>query len=261
MKILSTFAILALAIGIPTATIANQHKTPERDIIDTAVAAGQFNTLAAALGAADLVDALKGDGPFTVFAPTDEAFAKLPGGTVEMLLKPENKEKLVDILTYHVVAAQVPAEVAVTLDQAEALNGKVIDLEVRGDSLFLNDSQVIKTDINTANGIIHVIDTVLLPPEMMTAQRMSREAEMLVGLAIDKGAPLYNHGNHAACAAVYELAAEALLLMPAGTMSDGQTMMLKSALNQVRHSSSPTDNAWTLRRAFDSMMAPMMENG
>lgn len=261
MKIKPFLFAGALLASLSLAFAGHHKSKPAKDIVDTAVAAGQFNTLAAALGAADLVDALKGDGPFTVFAPTDEAFAKLPAGTVESLLKPENKDKLVDILTYHVVAAEVPAETAVTLDEAEALNGKSIDLEVRGSDLFLNDSKVIKTDIATSNGIIHVIDTVLLPPEMMTAQRVSREAEMLMSLAIDKGAPLYNRGNHAACAAVYELAAEALLLMPEGTVSDGHAQMLKMALNDVRHSSSPTDNAWTLRRAFDSMMAPpMMEN-
>lgn len=133
------------------------------DIVDTAVAAGSFKTLAAALGAADLVGALKGDGPFTVFAPTDAAFAKLPAGTIDMLLKPENKDKLTDILTYHVVAAKVPAATAVTLDKAEALNGKTIMLTRRGGALYLNDSKVVTTDIMTSNGIIHVIDTVLIP--------------------------------------------------------------------------------------------------
>ena len=136
-----------------------------KDIVDTAVAAGSFKTLAAALGAADLVDALKGDGPFTVFAPTDEAFAKLPAGTVEELLKPENKSKLVDILTYHVVSGKVMANTAVTLDKATALNKKDIALKVSGDALTLNGgAKVVKADIETSNGVIHVIDTVILPP-------------------------------------------------------------------------------------------------
>jgi len=161
------FKTLALAVALlvpASSVVAGYGKAkPSKDIVETAVAAGQFETLAAALGAADLVGALQGEGPFTVFAPTDEAFAKLPAGTVEMLLKPENKDKLVDILTYHVVAGKVPAETAITLSEAEALNGKTIDLQVDSGDLFLNDAKVIKTDIMTSNGVIHVIDTVLIP--------------------------------------------------------------------------------------------------
>ncbi len=259
MKIRILLTAAAVAGLSLIASAAHHGEKPSKDIVDTAVSAGSFQTLAAALGAADLVDTLKGDGPFTVFAPTDEAFAKLPAGTIESLLKPENKDQLVDILTYHVVAAEVPAEVALTLDEAGALNGDTIALTRRDGDLFLNDSKVIKTDINTSNGIIHVIDTVLLPPSMTaSAEPISNAGATLVSMAIEKGAPLYNHGNHAACAAVYELAAEALLLMPAGTVSEGQEKMIRSALMTVRHSSNPTDNAWTLRRTFDSMMAPMM---
>ena len=137
----------------------------EADIVETAVAAGSFKTLAAALGAADLVEALKGEGPFTVFAPTDEAFAKLPKGTVEELLKPENKGKLTDILTYHVVSGKVMAEKAVTLDKATALNKKEITLKVVDGTLTLNGSAKVATaDIVCSNGVIHVIDTVILPP-------------------------------------------------------------------------------------------------
>ena len=151
---LSIFALSSIALG-----------AEKKDIIDTAVANGSFKTLAAALEAAGLVDALKGDGPFTVFAPTDEAFAKLPEGTVETLLKPENKDQLIDILTYHVVSGSVPAETAVTLDKATALNKKVIALEVVDGSLTLNgDSKVVAADVNATNGVIHVIDAVILPP-------------------------------------------------------------------------------------------------
>lgn len=166
MKKITTLlcAGVLLAIASPSYAGSCSTKHAQADIIDTAVAAGQFNTLAAALGAADLVDALKGDGPFTVFAPTDAAFAKLPAGTVETLLKPENRDQLVNILTYHVVSASVPARQALQLHEAEALNGQTIALTRRDGDLFLNDSKVIQTDIKTANGIIHVIDTVLLPP-------------------------------------------------------------------------------------------------
>lgn len=140
------------------------HHGDKKDIVATAVAAGSFKTLAAALDAAGLVETLKGPGPFTVFAPTDEAFAKLPAGTVDTLLKPENKAKLVDILTYHVVAGDVPATAAMKLKEATALNKKTIALEVKGDALYLNESKVTKADVKASNGTIHIIDTVLMPP-------------------------------------------------------------------------------------------------
>ncbi len=156
----SLVCLLSLA-SFATSSVAAEEK---KDIVDTAVSAGSFKTLAAALGAAGLVDTLKGSGPFTVFAPTDEAFAKLPAGTVETLLKPENKAKLVDILTYHVVAGDVDAAAAMKLKEATALNKKVITLEVKDGALYLNKSKVTKADIKCSNGTIHVIDTVLMPP-------------------------------------------------------------------------------------------------
>ncbi|MEM6260495.1 MAG: fasciclin domain-containing protein [Planctomycetota bacterium] len=134
----------------------------DMDIVDTAVAAGQFKTLAAALGAADLVDALKGDGPFTVFAPTDEAFAALPEGTVETLLKPENKALLTAILTYHVVPGNLKAEDVVGGAPLVSLNGQKIDLNTT-DGVMVDKANVVKTDIATSNGTIHVIDAVILP--------------------------------------------------------------------------------------------------
>jgi len=121
--------------------------------------------LASALQAAGLVDTLKGDGPFTVFAPTDEAFAKLPKGTVENLLKPENKDQLVSILTYHVVPGKVQAADVVKMDEAKTVNGEMVDIEVKGDTAMVNDAKVTKTDIAASNGVIHVIDTVILPPK------------------------------------------------------------------------------------------------
>merc|ERR1711877_38832 len=129
------------------------------DIVDTAVEAGQFKTLAAALTEAGLVEALKGDGPFTVFAPTDEAFAKLPDGTVENLLKPENRDQLVAILKYHVVAGKVTAAKVVMLHEAKTLNGESVKISA-GDSVMINNARVVKADIMTSNGVIHVIDTV-----------------------------------------------------------------------------------------------------
>jgi uncharacterized surface protein with fasciclin (FAS1) repeats len=132
-------------------------------IVDTATKAGSFKTLAAALEAAELVDALKGDGPFTVFAPTDEAFAKLPKGTVEALLKPANREQLVSILTYHVVKGNVPASVVVSLKTAETLNGQRVDIQVKGKKVMVDKARVVQADVKCSNGTIHVIDKVLLP--------------------------------------------------------------------------------------------------
>ena len=139
-------------------------RAADKDIVDTAVAAGQFQTLAAALNAAGLVETLKGPGPFTVFAPTDAAFAKLPAGTVENLLKPENKEQLIAILTYHVVPGSVMAADVVKLDEAKTVNGKMLNVKASDSGVMINDAKVTAADIGASNGVIHVIDSVVLPP-------------------------------------------------------------------------------------------------
>jgi uncharacterized surface protein with fasciclin (FAS1) repeats len=133
------------------------------DIVDTAVAAGSFKTLTTALKAAGLVETLKGPGPFTVFAPTDEAFAKLPAGTVEDLLKPENKQKLTQILTYHVVPGKVMAADVVKVKSAKTVNGKALPVVVEGSTVTVGGAKVIKTDIVASNAVIHVVDSVILP--------------------------------------------------------------------------------------------------
>ncbi|GCA48678.1 immunogenic protein MPT70 precursor [Sinorhizobium sp. KGO-5] len=160
MKLRSLLFAAAITLGSSVSAFA-----AEKDVVDTAIAAGQFETLAAALEAAGLVATLKGTGPFTVFAPTDEAFAKLPAGTVENLLKPENKQKLTAILTYHVVAGKVMAADVAGLDQAKSVNGKMIDIEVEGSTVKVNDAAVTAADIAASNGVIHVIDEVIMPPE------------------------------------------------------------------------------------------------
>jgi len=150
---------LALAVGAGSSLVRAQ----EKDIVDTAVAAGSFKTLAAALKAAGLVDTLKGKGPFTVFAPTDEAFAKLPAGTVENLLKPENKAQLTAILTYHVVPGAVMASQVTSLKEAKTVNGQSLKIAVKDGAVMIDNARVVKTDIGATNGVIHVIDAVLLP--------------------------------------------------------------------------------------------------
>jgi uncharacterized surface protein with fasciclin (FAS1) repeats len=153
-----TATVIGLALSSSTAFSA------DKDIVDTAMAAGQFKTLAAALDAAGLVDTLKGTGPFTVFAPTDDAFAKLPAGTVEELLNPENKAKLTAILTYHVVDGSVMAADVVKLTESKTINGTSATIKVSGGTVMVNNATVVSADIAASNGVIHVIDTVLLPP-------------------------------------------------------------------------------------------------
>ena len=160
-KLLITAQFVLVAAQATAGHHAKDGKS--KDIVDVAVAAGQFKTLAAALQAADLVDTLKGDGPFTVFAPTDEAFAKLPPGTVESLLKPENRDQLVAILTYHVVPGKVAAADVVKLDEAKTVNGKDVQITVADDGVRIDNANVIMTDIDASNGVIHVIDTVIIP--------------------------------------------------------------------------------------------------
>lgn len=177
--LLSAFALMfVLVVGTSaqssncTANTAKAKKVSYRkasqpqasDIVDTAVAAGNFTTLATALEAADLITTLKGAGPFTVFAPTDAAFAKLPKATLESLLKPENKAKLVKILTYHVVPGKVLAADVVKIKSAKTVQGQSVKIRAKGGKVVLNgNSNVTQTDIQTSNGVIHVIDTVLMP--------------------------------------------------------------------------------------------------
>jgi uncharacterized surface protein with fasciclin (FAS1) repeats len=160
MKRLRNFAAAA---AIAASGLALSAQAYAADVVDTAVAAGNFKTLVAAVQAAGLVDTLKGKGPFTVFAPTDEAFAKLPAGTVEMLLKPENKDKLVAILTYHVVPGKVmAADVAGKELMVKSVEGAEIDVNGK-DGVMVDQAKVIKADIVTDNGVIHVIDAVIMP--------------------------------------------------------------------------------------------------
>jgi uncharacterized surface protein with fasciclin (FAS1) repeats len=155
--------ILGIAVIAMGALSAGNVAKAGGDIVDTAASAGSFNTLVAAVKAADLVDTLKGPGPFTVFAPTDEAFAKLPAGTVEDLLKPENKDKLIAVLTYHVVPGKVMSSdiAGQKLSVATAQGGKINVNATSG--VMINDAKVIAADVDASNGVIHVIDKVILP--------------------------------------------------------------------------------------------------
>ena len=155
--------ILGAVFGIATASASHHEKGEKKDIVQTAVAAGSFETLAAALKAAGLVETLKGKGPFTVFAPTDEAFAALPEGTVEKLLKPENKDQLVKILTYHVVPGKVTSKQVAKLSEAKTVQGSKVAIATSYGKVTIDGATVVKADVMASNGVIHVLDKVIMP--------------------------------------------------------------------------------------------------
>ena len=210
--------IFSLALAAVTA-MGSFTFAADKDIVDTAVGAGSFKTLAAALGAADLVGALKGAGPFTVFAPTDEAFAKLPAGTVETLLKPENKAKLAAILTYHVVSGKVMAADVVKVKGAVSLNGQRIDVKTEG-GVSVDSSKVVKTDIGCTNGVIHVIDTVMMPATDNIPAVADKAGKFKTLLAAVKAAGLVETLSGPGPFTVFAPTDEAFAKIPAATIAD-----------------------------------------
>ena len=218
------------------------------DIPTTAVKAGTFKTLVAAAKAAGLVEALSGDGPLTVFAPTDEAFAKLPPGTIATLLEPENKTKLAEILKYHVVSGRVYSADALAAGKAETLQGNSVKIAVNGSDAMVDGAKLVATDIDASNGVIHVIDSVILPPEKQTRVRPSRMIES----AISKGVPLYNSGHAGECAKIYMTTAKNLLSMDNHGMSEATVHTLETALNKSQHANNSDTQAWTMRHALDA---------
>ena len=221
---------------------------PSSDTIPTvATNAKMFGTLLAAVKAAGLAEVLSGEGPFTVFAPTDEAFAKLPKGTVESLLKPENKDKLISILKYHVVAGRVYSEDAVAAKKATSLEGSKIEISVGKDGAKINSSKLIKTDIDASNGVIHVIDAVLMPSVKVSDARRRLEN------AVAQGSHMFNAGHHGECANVYHAAMTEL--MSTGIEGATPCMMnqISTVVDQATSEHSMTQRAWILRRGIDSM--------
>jgi len=192
----------------------------QKNIVETAVEAGSFKTLAAALGAADLVGAVSGPGPFTVFAPTDEAFKKLPAGTVETLLKPENKSKLQAILKYHVVSGKVMAADVVKVKGAVSLNGQRIDVNVAGGKVTVDAANVVKTDIACTNGVIHVIDSVILPASDSIPAVADKAGTFKTLLAAVKAAGLVETLSGEGPFTVFAPTDEAFAKIPASALSD-----------------------------------------
>ena len=243
-KIIASFSSLLMLVSVLSAA-------PKKDIVDTAVGAGSFKTLVAAAKAAGLVDTLKGEGPFTVFAPTDEAFGKLSKCTVESLLKPENKHKLAAILTYHVVPGKVKAKKAAKLDSAKTVNGAEIKIKPSGKSLMINNAKVVKADIKTSNGIIHVIDTVLIPE----AKKVAGNTNHIIKQAIHKGVPMFNSGHHAQTAALYMKAGKEILGQCSSSACPASAKTIKTALHKASAEHCPTSQAWIMRKAFDHVLA------
>ena len=219
------------------------------DIPTTATKAGSFGTLLAAAKAAGLVEALSGKGPLTVFAPTDEAFAKLPAGTVESLLKPENKAQLVSILKYHVVPGRVYSTDALAAGQAATLQGGKIKITADASGAKVNDAKLIATDIDSSNGVIHVIDSVILPPA--NDQSRTESPRKMIEHAIASGAPLYNAGRAGDCAKVYMTTVEQVLAMEGHGLCSNTVHTMQTALNTAQHTSCSETQAWTLRKALD----------
>ncbi|MDG2102346.1 MAG: fasciclin domain-containing protein [Pirellulaceae bacterium] len=222
------------------------------DIPTTAQSAGQFNTLLAAVGAAGLADVLAGDGPFTVFAPTDEAFAALPEGTVATLLKPENKQQLVDILKYHVISGRVYDTDAVAAKRAETLLGRGVNIGLNAEGITVNDAKIVARNIDASNGVIHVIDQVLIPSSLS-----SQEVINTLNSAVERGAPVYNAGQHGQCCDIYMRTMSDI--MAAGiNNADARTMsMIQQTVNRAKNTHSMTERAWVLREGIDSLYARM----
>ncbi|NNE33877.1 MAG: fasciclin domain-containing protein [Rhodothermales bacterium] len=237
--------------------VIDQVILPTADAIPTVAAnAGTFQTLLAAVKAAGLADVLSGPGPFTVLAPTDDAFAALPDGTVAELLKPENRAKLQAILKYHVIAGRVFSDAVVKLKTAPTLAGADIKVSVTHGSVKVNDANVVATDIDAANGVIHVIDAVLLPPADMSSVERANE---LINMAINRGAPLFNSGQASATVAIYELAANAVLSMD--EIPDNAQRALRTGLREMNAAHGSESQAWAMRHALDdayAMMKPVM---
>jgi transforming growth factor-beta-induced protein len=217
-----TFILLSTLLACPIA--AQTPPTAKANIVETAVAAGSFKTLAAALGAADLVDTLQGKGPFTVFAPTDAAFAKLPKGTVETLLKKENLATLTSILTYHVVAGDMHAKDVLKQTGLTTLNGQRAALRVDDTGkAFIGDAQIVKTDIQCSNGVIHVIDTVIMPSSDDIVAVASNAGTFKTLLAAAKAAGLVETLQGKGPLTVLAPTDEAFAKLPEGTVA----MLLK----------------------------------
>lgn len=244
-------ALVAMTLSAPA--FAGHHKQP--DIVETAANAGNFETLIAAAKAAGLAGALKGDGPLTVFAPTDDAFGALPAGTIETLLKPENKDKLATILKYHVIAGEVGSAALADGARLETLAGIDAVITQTENGFNIENARIVATDIDASNGVVHVIDRVILPP----AQMSRADSADAIRQAIDRGVPMFNHGDAQGTVTVYKTVAEKL--MREGSLSAEERARLELGLMAAANSRNAQAGAWQLRYALDDVSESLHGNG
>jgi uncharacterized surface protein with fasciclin (FAS1) repeats len=228
-------------------------------IVDVASSTGSFETLLAAATAAGLVPTLSGEGPLTVFAPTDDAFSTLPKGTIATLLKPENKSKLAEILTYHVVAGRVYSEDALGLTSAPTVAGPSVSITLTEGGANINGARLLQTDIDASNGVIHVIDRVLLPTDAPSTSAKPAVNQRDVAMAtlndaIQRGVPMFNAGQHGQCARIYMQALQSVAAMPGLAMSANLRNQVNRTLQVCPRMSVMSDRAWELRRRMDQVL-------
>ncbi|MEM9400880.1 MAG: fasciclin domain-containing protein [Pseudomonadota bacterium] len=245
MKLFKNVWMVLATLTLTAPALAGHGK--KMDIVDTAANAGTFETLIAAAKAAGLAGALKGDGPLTVFAPTDEAFSALPAGTIETLLKPENKDQLATILKYHVIAGKVGSGALADGARLETLAGVDAVISQTEGGFNIENARIVATDIDASNGVVHVIDRVILPP----AQMSRSDSADAIRRAIDKGVPMFNHGNASATVAVYKAVSEELIR--SGGLNSDERMRLQVGLEQAADTNNARTSAWRLRYALDDV--------
>lgn len=241
---LAATAVLAVAMSAPSGLAEADTTIPE-----VAVASGRLDTLVAAVKAAGLAEALSSEGPFTVFAPTDEAFARLGEATLAGLLEPSQLPTLQRILKHHVLAGRYDAGRLVGMNEVETLAETTLPLEVVRGRLLVGESVVESADIDGGNGVVHLIDRVLLPPKMISP------LETLIENAVNRGAPIFNDGDTAACAAIYATALEAAILTDGFGIDAGARRRIAARLGEISAMGDTREQAWAYRRIMDSLFA------
>ena len=242
----STMLKQLLPIGILATTIGLAHGGDT--IPELASSSGRLDTLVSVVKAADLAGALSSEGPFTVFAPTDEAFARLDAKTVNALLDEPGRATLKRILTHHVVPGRFEARDLIEMDSVVTLAGTTLELSPFNGRLLVDKSVVETADVNASNGVVHLIDRVLMPPPL------AKPLEQLLFAAIDRGVPLYNDGSPEGCCAVYATALEAVVLINGWNLSETRTANLKTAVTKANEMTDQRERAWTLRRIIDALL-------
>lgn len=256
-------ALAAASVAIGGAAMAQQGARP--NIGALVGATGELSTLGAAVKAASLTAALEGDGPITVFAPVNSAFARLDKGTLESLLRPENRDTLVSILTYHVVAGRLTAADIAARSGAETVNGALVGFGTKDGRLTVNGTPIITLDVRASNGVVHLIDGVLLPPkgedsrsdDSMQSGALpdgAAEARALIERAISRGVPLFNEGNIEGCVAVYGITARALIGIGADNVPADVVRGLRRTLDEANNTHDMRERAWALRRGLDTAL-------